>query len=373
MSLPPSKKRRICNLYSNNNNNSIPTNITEKDIYNFEEDFPTDINMNMSIHKSIQLNIDGIPFRNSHNIGRGTFSKVYKLINKENPRDNTDALAIKIFKSSSPYKKSAIEEINALNILKGCPFIVDIVGYFKITTNHIAIVTPFYDYNLLSYMSTYLNTTKITYGNFMSVFVSLLNACCCMIKYGISSTDMKPENIFLNVRMNGNIEKVVLGDFSMPLYLNTHQETSYNKWICTKYYRPPEIIFQLPKPQLKNMDLWSLGCVLYELYHNSVLFHCSANDSDLEKSNENLFHMQVSVLGIPSYEYFEKYNIDYSDKYIYINSDEYQKFKEPQQEIIKQFSEIPFGSELILKYLNWDSDERPDPEFSLTYIKERLL
>ena len=47
-----------------------------------EEDFPTDINMNMSIHKSIQLNIDGIPFRNSHNIGRGTFSKVYKLINR---------------------------------------------------------------------------------------------------------------------------------------------------------------------------------------------------------------------------------------------------------------------------------------------------
>lgn len=372
-----SKRRRISNTSSKINNDEPNIHIEEKDIYNFKEDYRTEhYSKFMILHKPMEIKIMGETFLNGFKLGKGSYSSVYKLINKLNPRDNDKALAIKIFKSPTIYKKSAIKEINSLTDLKACSFIIDIVVYFKITNNHITIVTPFYDLNLLIYMETYLQATKITYDNYMNVFVSLLNATKCMINYGISSTDMKPENIFLNVKMDGTIEKVVLGDFSSPLYLKTEIKT-YNAWCYTKYYRPPEIIFKLEKPFLKNMDLWSLGCVLYELYYytqkvnsNSILFECNPDDSNLYKSNKDLFLKQVNLLGLPNYSYFEKYEIDFCEKYSYINSEEYKRFKEPNKELLKDFSNIPFGSELIIKYLNWDPDSRPTPEESLKYIKE---
>ncbi len=225
-------------------------------------------------------------------------------------------------------------------------------------------------------MERYLEKSIISRKNFVIVFKSLLNAILFMIKNEISSTDMKPENIFLNVRMDGTIETVVLGDFSSPLNLN-NKIKSYNPWRYTKYYRPPEIIFQFQKENLKLMDLWSLGCVLYELHyytqkidHNSILFECDPRDNDLDKSNKNLFRKQSSILSIPPYSFLEKYKIEYCAEDIYINSSEYKRFKEPNKDIINDFSNIPFGSELIVKFLNWDPDERPSPDYCLEYIEK---
>ncbi len=362
-----SSKRRRLNNYC----------IEDKDIDNFNEDYRTDHdNKFMILHKPMVFTFKGTIFHNSYIIGSGSFSRVYKVIDNKNPNDNTKALAIKIFKSLTLYKDSAIKEINALRKLKECPFIIDIVIYFKITNNHIAIVTPFYDLNLLNYMERYLEKSIISRKNFVIVFKSLLNAILFMIKNEISSTDMKPENIFLNVRMDGTIETVVLGDFSSPLNLN-NKIKSYNPWRYTKYYRPPEIIFQFQKENLKLMDLWSLGCVLYELHyytqkidHNSILFECDPRDNDLDKSNKNLFRKQSSILSIPPYSFLEKYKIEYCAEDIYINSSEYKRFKEPNKDIINDFSNIPFGSELIVKFLNWDPDERPSPDYCLEYIEK---
>jgi len=362
MSLPSFKKRKFCNLDI----------ITDKDIGNFKENFMTGQNSCMIIHKPIVLNINGNIVQNGYKIGKGAYSTVYKLIDKLNPRDNTKALAIKIFKLGWGYKKAAFKEINSLRALKDCPFIVDIVAYFKITDNHIAIVTPFYNFNLFKYIETYLQHTTISYDNFMKVFVSLLNATKCMIENGISSTDMKPENIFLNVNMDGTIQKVVLGDFSTPLNLKTQDKESFNYHVTTKFYRAPEIIFQLDIPNLKYMDLWSLGCVLYELYYKEPLFKCNTNDSDLDKSSKDLLNKQVSIFGMPLYSYLKKYKVEYCEESVYINSENYKKFKEPNQDLIELFSKMPFGLELILKFLNWDPDERPTPEFALIYIKELL-
>tara|TARA_B110000003_G_scaffold269502_1_gene300634 strand:+ start:143 stop:1255 length:1113 start_codon:yes stop_codon:yes gene_type:complete len=370
MFLPSFKKRKICNL--NSYSNTPKDIITNKDIGNFKEDFMTGQNRCMIIHKPFELQIDEKKYINGCKCGSGSFSRVYILSSKEEPEDKGKSLVIKIFKSGWGYEKAAVKEINSLRALKDSPFIVDIVVYFKITDNHIAIVTPFYNFNLFKYIETYLQHTTISYDNFMKVFVSLLNATKCMIENGISSTDMKPENIFLNVNMDGTIQKVVLGDFSTPLYLKTQDKESFNYHVTTKFYRAPEIIFQLDIPHLKYMDLWSIACVMFELHSGSILFDCDTNDSDLDKSNEDLVNKHVSLLGCPSYSYFKKYDLDYCEESVYINSEKYKKFKEPNQYLIKQCSEMPFGLELIIKFLNWDPDERPTPEFALSYIEERL-
>ncbi|XP_011795869.1 PREDICTED: serine/threonine-protein kinase Nek5 [Colobus angolensis palliatus] len=70
--------------------------------------------------------------------------------------------------------------------------------------------------------------------------------------------DIKAQNIFLS--KNGMIAK--LGDFGIARVLNNSMELA-RTCIGTPYYLSPEICQN--KPYNNKTDIWSLGCVLYEL------------------------------------------------------------------------------------------------------------
>ncbi|XP_053736741.1 serine/threonine-protein kinase Nek2 isoform X1 [Synchiropus splendidus] len=69
--------------------------------------------------------------------------------------------------------------------------------------------------------------------------------------------DLKPANIFLDSKQN-----VKLGDFGLARILN--HDTSFAKtFVGTPYYMSPEQINQMSYNE--KSDIWSLGCLLYEL------------------------------------------------------------------------------------------------------------
>ncbi|XP_054617950.1 serine/threonine-protein kinase Nek2 [Dunckerocampus dactyliophorus] len=69
--------------------------------------------------------------------------------------------------------------------------------------------------------------------------------------------DLKPANIFLDVKQN-----VKLGDFGLARILN--HDTSFAKtFVGTPYYMSPEQMNQMSYNE--KSDIWSLGCLLYEL------------------------------------------------------------------------------------------------------------
>nr|CAH90115.1 hypothetical protein [Pongo abelii] len=70
--------------------------------------------------------------------------------------------------------------------------------------------------------------------------------------------DIKAQNIFLS--KNGMVAK--LGDFGIARVLNNSMELA-RTCIGTPYYLSPEICQN--KPYSNKTDIWSLGCVLYEL------------------------------------------------------------------------------------------------------------
>ncbi|XP_045143011.1 serine/threonine-protein kinase Nek5 [Echinops telfairi] len=70
--------------------------------------------------------------------------------------------------------------------------------------------------------------------------------------------DVKAQNIFLS--KNGTVAK--LGDFGIARVLNTSTELA-RTWVGTPYYLSPEICQK--QPYNNKTDIWSLGCVLYEL------------------------------------------------------------------------------------------------------------
>ncbi|XP_060606885.1 serine/threonine-protein kinase Nek2-like isoform X2 [Ruditapes philippinarum] len=69
--------------------------------------------------------------------------------------------------------------------------------------------------------------------------------------------DMKPANVFLDTDKN-----VKLGDFGLARVL--HHETSFaNTYVGTPYYMSPELVNNMAYNE--KSDIWSMGCVLYEL------------------------------------------------------------------------------------------------------------
>ncbi|XP_056150901.1 serine/threonine-protein kinase Nek2 [Lampris incognitus] len=105
--------------------------------------------------------------------------------------------------------------------------------------------------------------------------------------------DLKPANIFLDVKQN-----VKLGDFGLARILN--HDTSFAKtFVGTPYYMSPEQINRMSYNE--KSDIWSLGCLLYELCALSPPFTAYNQKELAEKIREGKFRR------IP-YRYSEELN-----------------------------------------------------------------
>jgi NIMA (never in mitosis gene a)-related kinase len=74
----------------------------------------------------------------------------------------------------------------------------------------------------------------------------------------IMHRDLKPENIFISEDFT-----IKIGDFGIAKQINIFQNsTTYAKG--TFEYMAPEMLQEKPKCN-KKVDIWSFGCIIYEL------------------------------------------------------------------------------------------------------------
>ena len=77
-------------------------------------------------------------------------------------------------------------------------------------------------------------------------------------------TDLKPENILVKSYSNKTIKVIDVGS---SIFFHDKQFSSY---IQTRSYRAPEVILGCPYDD--KIDIWSLGCIIAEIFTKEVLF-----------------------------------------------------------------------------------------------------
>lgn len=101
---------------------------------------------------------------------------------------------------------------------------------------------------------------------------------------GIFHRDVKPENILLN----NETDTLKLADFGSCRGI--HSKMPFTEYISTRWYRAPECLLTDGYYGFK-MDLWSVGCVFFELATLRPLFPGANEVDQLAKIH--------GVLGVP--------------------------------------------------------------------------
>ena len=89
---------------------------------------------------------------------------------------------------------------------------------------------------------------------------------------GIIHADLKPDNIMIKEHVH---RKIKIIDFGSAAY-NYPRKVKY---VQSRFYRAPEII--LGHPYTCAVDMWSAGCILYELHTGKPLFNGQNEEEQL--------------------------------------------------------------------------------------------
>ena len=214
-------------------------------------------------------------------IGKGSFGQALKCFDHKEKK----VVALKILKSKKKLYKQGMVEANILKFIKdndpgNKTHIIRIIEHF-IFRGHIMITTELLSINLYNFLENN-NFHGISLGLIKRFATQLIEALCFLRKHQIVHCDLKPENILLE-KMNKSAIKLI--DFGSSCFTKKQIYT----YIQSRFYRAPEIMLGIP--YTPAIDMWSLGCILVELYTGMPIF---PGENEHEQMS-----MIMELIGIP--------------------------------------------------------------------------
>ncbi|PAA49612.1 hypothetical protein BOX15_Mlig033881g1, partial [Macrostomum lignano] len=195
-------------------------------------------------------------------IGKGSFGQVLKC----HDHKTNSQVALKMVRNEKRFTRQASEEIRILEQLlrqdrDNSHNVVHILEHFTFR-NHVCIT-----FELLS-MNLYELIKKNKFQGFSLQLVrkfahSILQCLDMLHRNKIIHCDLKPENILLKCQGRSGIKVI---DFGSSCYEHQRIYT----YIQSRFYRAPEVI--LGGKYGMPIDMWSLGCILAELYTGVPIF-----------------------------------------------------------------------------------------------------
>ncbi|XP_043261059.1 dual specificity protein kinase CLK2 isoform X1 [Colletes gigas] len=276
-------------------------------------------------------------------LGAGTFGKVVKV--KDLQMDHV--MALKIIKNVEKYREAAKLEINALEKIatkdpEGQHLCVKMLDWFNYH-GHMCIAFEMLGLSVFDFLVRILHTRDgMTSVSNVTVSCSQRDnhyqpyplehvrhigyQLCYAVKFlhdnKLTHTDLKPENILFvdsdyekvyNNKKRKEIKRIKrtdirLIDFGSATFDHEHHSTI----VSTRHYRAPEVILELGWSQ--PCDVWSIGCILFELYLGITLFQTHDNREHLAMMERILGTIPHRMARKTKTKYFYHGKLDWDEK-----------------------------------------------------------
>uniref|UniRef100_A0A6M2DRC1 Putative serine/threonine protein kinase n=1 Tax=Xenopsylla cheopis TaxID=163159 RepID=A0A6M2DRC1_XENCH len=255
-------------------------------------------------------------------LGEGTFGKVVKV---KDTQDQTTC-ALKIIKNREKYRDAAMLEIKVLeklsqfdpNSLFLCVRMFNWLNYY----GHMCIAFEMLGVSIFDFLK------ENDYQPYpLDQIRHMAHQLCVAVRFlhqiRLTHTDLKPENIlFVNSEYDIVIDEkysskpyrrvrdseIRLIDFGSATFDHEH----HSSVVSTRHYRAPEVMLELGWSQ--PCDVWSVGCILFELYHGSTLFQTHENREHFAMMERILGELPSKMTRRSKTSYFYKGELEWDDR-----------------------------------------------------------
>lgn len=281
-------------------------------------------------------------------LGSGTFGEVFNCFDYKRHIN----VAIKIIRNRPIHRKAGDLEKKILHELsKADPddlnCIVKKLRSFEFR-GHLCLVFELLSFNLFDFLAK--NEYRgLSIQLVRRIAVQLFMALKTFHSVGIIHCDLKPENILLKCENKSSIKVIDFGSACQD-------GNKVFDYIQSRFYRSPEVVIEAGYD--KAIDIWSVGCILFELLTGNPLFPA--------QNEQELFIQITEVLGLPPPDWIQQGK----RKHYYIDKSGRIKKKvtpsiRPLRILLEGFDESI--TDLIEKCLKWNPLERIQAEEALSH------
>ncbi|CAH0399099.1 unnamed protein product [Chilo suppressalis] len=257
-------------------------------------------------------------------LGEGTFGKVVEVKDLEMEH----RMALKIIKNVEKYREAAKLEINVLEKLAevdpDCKHLcVKMLDWFEYH-GHMCIAFEMLGQSVFDFLENN-NYQPYPLEQVRHIAYQLIYSVLFLHDNKLTHTDLKPENILfvdsdyevLNVysssKKTHDLLRVKRSDVRLIDFGSATFDHEYHSTIVsTRHYRAPEVILELGWAQ--PCDVWSIGCIMFELHLGITLFQTHDNREHLAMMERILGPVPYRMARKTRTKYFYHGKLDWDEK-----------------------------------------------------------
>jgi serine/threonine-protein kinase PRP4 len=210
-------------------------------------------------------------------IGKGTFATVVKAHDTKTNQD----VAVKIACNNETMYKAGTKEMDMLTLLNAedpedKKHVIRLLRNFDHKA-HMCLVFENLHCDLREVLKKFGRNVGINLKAIRAYGRQMFLALSHMKKCEVLHADLKPDNILVN-QERSQLKICDLGTASKA------RDAEVTPYLVSRFYRAPEVILGMPFDYA--IDMWSIGCTLYELYTGRILFAGGDNNQMLRVIQE---------------------------------------------------------------------------------------
>ncbi|KAK3050862.1 U4/U6 small nuclear ribonucleoprotein prp4 [Extremus antarcticus] len=210
-------------------------------------------------------------------IGKGTFATVVRA---QDTRTGT-AVAVKIACNNQTMYKAGQKEMEMLELLNSADqddkkHIIRLLRQFE-HKGHLCLVFENLSADLREVLKKFGRNVGLNLKAIRSYALQMFLALSHLKKCQILHADLKPDNILVSEKRN----LLKICDLGTASFAEDAEVTPY---LVSRFYRAPEVILGMPFDYA--IDMWAIGCTLFELYTGRILFAGADNNQMLRAVQE---------------------------------------------------------------------------------------